>query len=84
MVTDKFMESRREERLFFIADFMKKLFIFDLDGTLVNSIYDLGDAMNAVLVCTDFQFSLLFPASFPYLNLQALPLLSLWVVYISL
>ena len=23
--------------------------IFDLDGTLVNSIYDLGDAMNAVL-----------------------------------
>lgn len=28
---------------------MKKLFVFDLDGTLVNSIYDLGDAMNAVL-----------------------------------
>lgn len=28
---------------------MKKLFIFDLDGTLVNSIYDLADSMNAVL-----------------------------------
>ncbi|WP_295210851.1 HAD family hydrolase [Ruminococcus sp.] len=28
---------------------MKKLYIFDLDGTLVNSIFDLGDAMNAVL-----------------------------------
>ena len=58
MVTDKFMESRREERLFFIAGFMKKLFIFDLDGTLVNSIYDLGDAMNAVLERYGF------PASF--------------------
>ena len=30
-------------KAFFIADFMKKLFIFDLDGTLVNSIYDLGE-----------------------------------------
>lgn len=28
---------------------MKKLYIFDLDGTLVNSIYDLADSMNAVL-----------------------------------
>lgn len=28
---------------------MKKLYIFDLDGTLVNSIYDLADAMNSVL-----------------------------------
>lgn len=28
---------------------MKKLYIFDLDGTLVNSLYDLSDAMNAVL-----------------------------------
>lgn len=28
---------------------MKKLCIFDLDGTLVNSVYDLADAMNAVL-----------------------------------
>ncbi len=28
---------------------MKKLYIFDLDGTLVNSIFDLADAMNAVL-----------------------------------
>ena len=28
---------------------MKKLFVFDLDGTLVNSLYDLGDAMNHVL-----------------------------------
>lgn len=36
-------------KAFCIAGFMKKLFIFDLDGTLVNSIYDLGDAMNAVL-----------------------------------
>ena len=36
-------------KAFYIAGFMKKLFIFDLDGTLVNSIYDLGDAMNAVL-----------------------------------
>jgi hypothetical protein len=29
-------------KAFCIAGFMKKLFIFDLDGTLVNSIYDLG------------------------------------------
>lgn len=28
---------------------MKKLYIFDLDGTLVNSLYDLSDAMNTVL-----------------------------------
>lgn len=28
---------------------MNKLYIFDLDGTLVNSIYDLADSMNAVL-----------------------------------
>ena len=28
---------------------MKKLFIFDLDGTLVNSLYDLADSMNEVL-----------------------------------
>lgn len=29
---------------------MKKLYIFDLDGTLVNSIFDLGDSMNEVLL----------------------------------
>ena len=28
---------------------MYKLVIFDLDGTLVNSIFDLGDSVNAVL-----------------------------------
>ncbi|MBR0529396.1 MAG: HAD family hydrolase [Ruminococcus sp.] len=28
---------------------MKKLYIFDLDGTLVNSLYDLGEAVNTVL-----------------------------------
>ncbi len=28
---------------------MKKLYIFDLDGTLVNSLYDLADSMNFVL-----------------------------------
>lgn len=29
---------------------MKKLYIFDLDGTLVNSVFDLGDSMNEVLL----------------------------------
>ena len=28
---------------------MKKLYIFDLDGTLVNSLYDLADSVNIVL-----------------------------------
>lgn len=28
---------------------MKKLFVFDLDGTLVNSVYDIADALNACL-----------------------------------
>ena len=28
---------------------MKKAVLFDLDGTLVNSIYDIGDAMNHAL-----------------------------------
>lgn len=28
---------------------MKKTYIFDLDGTLINSIYDLADSMNVVL-----------------------------------
>ena len=28
---------------------MKKLYIFDLDGTLVDSLYDLADSVNAVL-----------------------------------
>ena len=30
-------------------DNMKKLYIFDLDGTLVNSLYDLGESVNTVL-----------------------------------
>ncbi|MDR1389745.1 MAG: HAD family hydrolase [Treponema sp.] len=29
---------------------MKKAFIFDLDGTLTNSIYDIGDSVNHILV----------------------------------
>lgn len=28
---------------------MKKLFVFDLDGTLVNSVYDIADALNTCL-----------------------------------
>lgn len=28
---------------------MKRTYIFDLDGTLINSLYDLADSMNAVL-----------------------------------
>lgn len=31
------------------VDRMKKLYIFDLDGTLVNSLYDLADSVNIVL-----------------------------------
>jgi len=42
---------------------MKKLFIFDLDGTLVNSIYDLGDAMNAVLERYGFPCLIMIPTS---------------------
>ena len=32
---------------------MKKAVLFDLDGTLVNSIYDIGDAMNHALTQLD-------------------------------
>lgn len=34
---------------------MKKLCVFDLDGTLVNSLYDLADAMNYALVKNGFE-----------------------------
>lgn len=34
---------------------MKKLCIFDLDGTLVNSLYDLADSMNYALVKNGFE-----------------------------
>lgn len=33
---------------------MKKLVIFDLDGTLLNTVDDLGDAVNHALACNDF------------------------------
>ncbi|MBQ8966973.1 HAD family hydrolase [Ruminococcus sp.] len=33
---------------------MKKLYIFDLDGTLVDSLYDLADAVNTVLKAHGF------------------------------
>lgn len=34
---------------------MKKICVFDLDGTLVNSLYDLADAMNYALVKNGFE-----------------------------
>ena len=33
---------------------MKKAFIFDLDGTLANSIYDIGDSVNSLLAQRGF------------------------------
>ena len=35
---------------------MKKAYIFDLDGTLVNSIYDIGDSVNYLLAQRGFPF----------------------------
>lgn len=34
---------------------MKKICVFDLDGTLINSLYDLADAMNHALVKNGFE-----------------------------